>query len=399
MDFDTQQQLLAQQLRNYQAQGQTQAPQGQMVGRTFVAPNALQYIAAGLRGMGGMAGESMTQQKLQELQGQRQQVEQADLQKFAQALRGTPEMVNAPSTPNDDEGNVMPTTVTPAQKGDPYAAYSGLATSQIPSLRQAGLQGLSQFPQMEARQAEREADRQLRREMQQEQIQARQELASQAAADRRALAGIAAANRPEKMVTVVGPSGEPVTMPQSQAAGMTPYNPTIAKERKQAAEQGQARQQLSDAVAELRSYYDTLKNQGGIVSQDQGFVGNIGARIGSSGIGQTIGGAVGTKSQETRQKIEQTRPLLLNLIKNATGMSAQQMNSNAEMQLYLRAATDPTLSYEANQQALSNLEKLFGQGGAPDAPPPNPQDEAALAWANANPNDPRAAAIRKKLGR
>jgi hypothetical protein len=51
------------------------------------------------------------------------------------------------------------------------------------------------------------------------------------------------------------------------------------------------------------------------------------------------------------------------LIKNATGMSAQQMNSNAEMQLYLNAATNPQLSYEANLEALKNLDRLYGLGG------------------------------------
>lgn len=374
-DFDLQQRqldqrrLLANQLRN------TEIPQGRMVGRIYVRQPG-ETIAAALRQYAGMKELEDVDKSSQELSQRRRDTEQADLQKFAQALRGTPEMTNAPATPMDDEGNVMPTTVTPAQKGDPYAAYSQLSTSMIPALRQAGLQGLSQFPQMEARQAEREAERQFRREAQQENIQARRELAQQAAADRRQLAAITAGNRPEKMVTVVGAEGQPVTMPQSQAAGMTPYNPTVAKQAKQQAEQGQARQQLSDAVGELRSYYDTLKSQGGIVSQDQGVLGNIGARIGSTPGGQLIGGALGTKSQETRQKIEQTRPLLLNLIKNATGMSAQQMNSNAEMQLYLRAATDPTLSYEANQQALNNLDKMFGLGigtGQPQAPAPAAQ--------------------------
>jgi hypothetical protein len=43
-------------------------------------------------------------------------------------------------------------------------------------------------------------------------------------------------------------------------------------------------------------------------------------------------------------------------------MSAQQMNSNAEMQMYLRAATDPSLSYEANLDAMANLDRLFGTG-------------------------------------
>ena len=38
------------------------------------------------------------------------------------------------------------------------------------------------------------------------------------------------------------------------------------------------------------------------------------------------------------------------------------MNSNAEMQLYLNAATNPALGYEANMEAMANLDRLFGTG-------------------------------------
>jgi hypothetical protein len=137
-----------------------------------------------------------------------------------------------------------------------------------------------------------------------------------------------------------------------------------AQEKRETAATGksEAKTQLTDIVGSLKKNYETLKEQGGIVSTTESGFGNLGARLSSSGLGQAVGGAVGAKTQEERQKIEQTRPLLLNLIKNATGMSAQQMNSNAEMQLYLNAATNPQLSYEANLEALKNLDKLYGLG-------------------------------------
>jgi hypothetical protein len=137
-----------------------------------------------------------------------------------------------------------------------------------------------------------------------------------------------------------------------------------AQEKREAAATGksEAKSQLTDIVGSLKKNYETLKEEGGIVSTTESGFGNLGARLSSSAVGQAVGGAVGMKTQEERQKIEQTRPLLLNLIKNATGMSAQQMNSNAEMQLYLNAATNPKLSYEANMDALKNLDKLYGLG-------------------------------------
>jgi len=139
-----------------------------------------------------------------------------------------------------------------------------------------------------------------------------------------------------------------------------------AKKAEQANTKSEAKDQLTATVEQLKGKYDTLLQEGGIVSTKAGGMENIGARLSSSGVGRAVGGAVGTKTQEQRQSIEQTRPLLLNLIKNATGMSAQQMNSNAEMQLYLNAATNPDLSYEANMDALKNLDRLFGLGTAAD---------------------------------
>lgn len=177
MDFDTQQQILAEQLRRYQGQSQFQAPQGRMVGRVYVAPNPLEYLAAGLRSAGGMAGESMSANQLKELAAERQKVQQNDMQSFVKALRGTPEQTIQPATPNDDEGNPMPTATIPAQPGSPEAAYGVLAGSAIPQLRQMGTQGLTQLPEIEARRAEREADRLARQQMLQQQIQARQEQA------------------------------------------------------------------------------------------------------------------------------------------------------------------------------------------------------------------------------
>lgn len=140
-----------------------------------------------------------------------------------------------------------------------------------------------------------------------------------------------------------------------------------AKAAEKVATKTEAKEQLTAVVDQLKEKYDTLLKEGGIVSTGAGGLQNIGARISSSAAGRALGGTVGTKTQEQRQAIEQTRPLLLNLIKTATGMSAQQMNSNAEMQLYLNAATNPTsIGYEANMEALKNLDRLFGLGTVAD---------------------------------
>ena len=125
---------------------------------------------------------------------------------------------------------------------------------------------------------------------------------------------------------------------------------------------------VGSVVADLRDKYKQLSEGGGIVDEDQGAFSNIGAAIGASGIGQTLGGAVGTKNQTARDSIAMTRPLLLQAIMKATGMSAKQMDSNAELKLYLATATDPQKGLKANQEALDRIEALYG-GGAQEANP------------------------------
>lgn len=176
------------------------------------------------------------------------------------------------------------------------------------------------------------------------------------------MARLTASLRPERMVTVMDDSGQPITLPQSQAGNRPLYSPAASKAIQDKSSKNSAKEQLSALVADLGNDYSNLKKTGSIVSSGTSGLDNIGAKISSSGVGQFFGSTVGTEAQSTRQAIAQKRPLLLNLIKNATGMSAQQMNSNAEMQLYLQAATDPTLSYEANMSALENLDKMFGLG-------------------------------------
>lgn len=115
-------------------------------------------------------------------------------------------------------------------------------------------------------------------------------------------------------------------------------------------------------VTNLRSYYRDLGKIGGITSTSNSAIKNLAASAASSDVGQMFGKALGTDAQSLRNTIEQSRPALLNAIKQATGMSAKQMDSNAELQLYLRSATDPKLDIETNLRALDNIQELYGSG-------------------------------------
>lgn len=131
---------------------------------------------------------------------------------------------------------------------------------------------------------------------------------------------------------------------------------------RKANEQTAGKETVDSVVTSLRSAYDSLDKGGGITSTSKGALSNIAASVSKSGVGQMTGGAVGSQNQKERDSIAQTRPLLLQAIMKATGMSAKQMDSNAELKLYLATATDPTLSLEANREALDRIESLYGSG-------------------------------------
>ena len=127
------------------------------------------------------------------------------------------------------------------------------------------------------------------------------------------------------------------------------------------------RQTVNTLITGLKDQYNTLKDTGGITSTKEGSLSNIPAYLSSSSAGQATGKLFGTANQSARNTIAQSRPLLLQAIARATGMSSKQMDSNTELQMYLKAATDPSLDYEANMYALNQLQDLYGVGGAAPA--------------------------------
>ena len=119
------------------------------------------------------------------------------------------------------------------------------------------------------------------------------------------------------------------------------------------------------AVGTLRDAYDRLDQGGGITNTNKGTLDNIVAGASSSAPGQMVGKMLGTKNQSARNEIEMTRPALLAALMKATGMSAKQMDSNAELKLWMRTATDPTLDVQANRAALSKIEQKYLRGVQP----------------------------------
>jgi hypothetical protein len=157
----------------------------------------------------------------------------------------------------------------------------------------------------------------------------------------------------------------------ASATGSTTISPSVVRAAPTAGQERQAetarlkeegQNTVNTVLNTLSKQYQGLVNEGAITDTSKGTLANLKASASSNVVGQMVGGAVGSKAQQFRDSVAQTRPLLLNAIKNASGMSAQQLNSNVELQTYLKAATDTGLSIQANIEAMNNISKMFGLG-------------------------------------
>lgn len=149
-----------------------------------------------------------------------------------------------------------------------------------------------------------------------------------------------------------------------------PGGPADQKAQALAGQKAAGATDVDSAIASLRDAYDRLEKGGGITSTKNGSLSNIAASSSSSGVGQVLGRTFGTQNQSARNDIAMTRPALLAALMKATGMSAKQMDSNAELKLWMTTATDPQLDVESNRRALDKIErKYMGNAGvAPKAP-------------------------------
>jgi hypothetical protein len=152
------------------------------------------------------------------------------------------------------------------------------------------------------------------------------------------------------------------------------YGPQIAGAKKEAETAAELRAKMNDPnitkgkerldliLNDISSQYDLLKNGGGVVSEEGSTTGNIGAYFANTGIGQEFGKAIGSKEQTIRNNIASKRPLISQAIMQATGMSSKQLDSNVELQNFLKSVGDPTASYESVKKTFADLSKNFGLG-------------------------------------
>lgn len=121
------------------------------------------------------------------------------------------------------------------------------------------------------------------------------------------------------------------------------------------------KEKFDNAVQLYLDRLDELQKRGGINKAGAGVSGIKNYAAGTS-LGQEAGRASSDADQAIRDELGSLRNGIKSAVKEATGMSSQEMNSNVELQTFLDSISNPRSTYEANYNMASNLSKLYGSG-------------------------------------
>jgi len=348
-----------------------ETPESQMISGRFVGANPLQYIGNLFNQYAGQKGLEEADVQQQALADKLRTQENANLQTGLNQFYGTPEFTQQGPTPTGGNIPVQPATqpnrqmalatlLAPEGGAASKAIAAKLIENEIPKTPEdVAKYNFAKTPEGGNFKG------------------SFNDFQNQMTPYQKAHLGILAANQSQSRV----PMGYRMTKDGTLEA--IPGGP--ADQKAQTVNVG--RETVDTLVTGLKDKYDLLKSSGGITSTSEGPISNAMAATSSSGFGQAIGRTFGTQNQSERNKIAQSRPLLLQAIAKATGMSSKQMDSNTELQMYLKAATDPSLDYEANIYALDQLQTLYGIGGK------------APVVGNGNSNVPSASDIDAEIAR
>lgn len=128
----------------------------------------------------------------------------------------------------------------------------------------------------------------------------------------------------------------------------------------------------------MQKVNEQLKAAGGLKSEKTGAGGRIIDTLRNTSIpipfsqndlevGKTVEGVIDPKVAKLKQEYERLRALGFQFYKNASGLSASQMNTEKEQQLALSVFGDTGGFYESNKSALENLAREYGTGKGADS--------------------------------
>jgi hypothetical protein len=133
----------------------------------------------------------------------------------------------------------------------------------------------------------------------------------------------------------------------------------VLKAQEKAEKTAEGQLALSDTISTAETLVKDLAKMGGMTSTSKGPLANLVTSLQTGTVGQMAGRTFGTQEQAKRDELKSIRLQLLNAVKEATGMSAQQLNSNVELKTYLDSLGSEGMTKEANLAILDNLSRRY----------------------------------------
>jgi len=155
------------------------------------------------------------------------------------------------------------------------------------------------------------------------------------------------------------PAAAPAAAPPVTAP--PPMQPVTVGTLKQM--KGQAN--IDKTLDKMLGVYQQLEASGDIISSETAAsdpLGTVGRYLKSTTLGQATEKALGTKAQDKRNRIAALRGQLLQDIKEATGQTSKELDSNFELKMALERLGDPTMSIESIRAIVGDLSSRYGTG-------------------------------------
>ena len=177
----------------------------------------------------------------------------------------------------------------------------------------------------------------------------------------------AAATAPSASAAIPS-AGLPATAAQAGVFKPKP-SPQAEKQAQDEIERARGKGEVANIIGGLASKYNELATTGGMTSTKKGTMENIGSYLANTALGQEAGKMTATQEQSLRNEIRAQSPVLLQGIKKATGMTAKEMDSNADVKRWMEAMGSTTFDVQSTLGILKSLNAQFGSGNEIPAAP------------------------------
>jgi len=148
------------------------------------------------------------------------------------------------------------------------------------------------------------------------------------------------------------------------AAALKGPSAAVLKAEEKATKIAEGQQGLADTVEVAKTLVKDIADKGGMTTTSKGALANMVTSLSTGTVGQFAGRAAGTEVQSKRDELKSVRLQLLNAVKESTGMSATQLNSNVELKTWLDSLGAENMTKEANLAILNNISNRYLKGKA-----------------------------------